>query len=86
MGSGWCRSAARPNKPPEARKVMRPMVEIMVALKSFRILHYWLDLGKGWLDLEFAKLLNSVDAEKHSEANRRKGHIADEFCQSRNTH
>jgi deoxyribodipyrimidine photolyase-related protein len=33
----------------------------------------------------FAKELNSVKTETPVEANRRKGHIADEFCQSRNT-
>jgi len=26
---------------------MRPMVEIMFALRSFRILRHWLDPGKG---------------------------------------
>jgi hypothetical protein len=30
---------------------MRPMVEIMVALKSIGILQHWLDLGKGITEL-----------------------------------
>ena len=34
---------------------------------------------------KFAKRLNSVKAEIPLEANRRNGHIAGEFCQSRNT-
>jgi hypothetical protein len=65
------------------------MVEIMVALRSIGIVQHWLDPGKGITRLagawRFAKELNSVKTETPVEANRRKGHIAGEFCQSRNT-
>jgi hypothetical protein len=51
LGSGWCKSTARPSKPPEAKKAIRPKVEIMVALRSISTLHHWLDPGKGITEL-----------------------------------